>query len=72
MNEIISLPRCWWSNVEFAILRNGVKSPEYRDALAHPGTCLLPSGHEGPHEWTFDGDVTFTFAPKGGKEGGWG
>lgn len=58
------MSRCWRSNVEFAESRHGDNSPEYRHALHRPATCLLPQGHAGPHEFTFDGDVRFTFSVK--------
>lgn len=24
-------------------------------------TCMLPQGHDGPHEWTPDSEITITF-----------
>jgi hypothetical protein len=26
-------------------------------------TCMLPANHSGPHVWTNDDEITFTFAP---------
>lgn len=26
-------------------------------------TCMLPDGHEGPHEWTRDDQIYIAFAP---------
>ncbi len=53
---------CWadaWGDHE-------VGSPEYLAArLAWPrgGTCLLPDGHDGPHEFTPDDQIFVIFAP---------
>jgi hypothetical protein len=32
-------------------------------------TCLLPDGHDGPHEFTDDADITVTFAEKEEDDG---
>lgn len=26
-------------------------------------TCMLPDGHDGPHEWSRDDEITIRFAP---------
>lgn len=26
-------------------------------------TCMLPDGHDGPHEWTRDDEIRIIFAP---------
>ncbi len=36
-------------------------TPEWLEALENNGTCLLPAGHEGPHEWTPDQEVVVQF-----------
>lgn len=59
------MTRCWQGNVEVARMRHGDHGREYRDALDRPSTCLLPRGHAGAHEFTFDGDVVFVFTPPG-------
>lgn len=30
----------------------GEDSPQHLSALDNDGSCLLPDGHDGPHEWT--------------------
>jgi hypothetical protein len=57
------MSRCFTSNAWHARVNAGDNSPEYWAALERPCTCLLPSGHAGAHEWTFDGDVVFSFIP---------
>jgi hypothetical protein len=54
---------CWMSNVEFARNRHGELSPEYRDALAAPATCLGIKGHHSRHNFVPDGSVSFEFVP---------
>ena len=27
-------------------------------------TCMLEAGHDGPHKWTRDDQITVSFAPK--------
>lgn len=48
---------CFLSNVEEAMMLHGEGSKEYLDAMDIPCTCLLPRGHKGPHQWTFDGEA---------------
>ncbi|MBM4321578.1 MAG: hypothetical protein FJ125_16955 [Deltaproteobacteria bacterium] len=49
---------CWQDRLDW-VWQQGAKlgSPEYLDALEHPATCMLPAGHEGPHEWTPDEEI---------------
>jgi len=35
---------------------------EWAEAVVHGATCLLPDGHDGPHEWTSDDDFVIKFA----------
>lgn len=49
---------CWQDRLDW-VWQQGAKlgSPAYLDALEHPATCMLPAGHEGPHEWTSDEEI---------------
>lgn len=51
--------KCWKSNVEAARETHGRGSREYLEAMDCPSSCLLLEGHAGPHQYTFDGDVSF-------------
>lgn len=49
---------CWMGYIES--LEFG--SPEWADACPQSdATCLLPDGHEGPHEWTPDREIQVRF-----------
>jgi len=50
-------PHCWKSNVEEAAEIHGYASEQWGDAMNHPSTCMLLEGHEGPHDFVFDGDI---------------
>jgi hypothetical protein len=52
---------CWadYSNCLYAGL-----APFYADLYSVGGTCLLPSDHIGPHEFTRDDEILVTFAPR--------
>lgn len=58
---------CFMSNVTVAKAEHGAGSTPYLDALDIPCTCLLRKGHKGPHQWTFDGAVTFEFTSEKAK-----
>lgn len=58
---------CWTGNVEYAEETYGLGSKEWIEAMENPSTCMLLNKHEGPHEFTFDGDISLSFAPKDGK-----
>jgi hypothetical protein len=61
---------CWTSKREWCEQTYGHASTEYLDTYDIPGgdaTCLLPAGHDGPHEWTPDGGIVVEF--KGPEEG---
>ncbi|MDY0059811.1 MAG: hypothetical protein RBU45_08385 [Myxococcota bacterium] len=49
---------CWQDRLDW-VWQKGAKlgSPEYLDAIEHPATCMLPAGHEGPHEWMPDEEI---------------
>ena len=36
-----------------------VDGPDDTDGMSQ--TCMLPDGHQGPHEWTRDSDILVTF-----------
>jgi hypothetical protein len=55
---------CWTSKREWCAQTYGHASTEYLDTYDLPGgnaTCLLPEGHDGPHEWTSDGGIVVEF-----------
>ena len=52
---------CWAGNAEHAEREHGYWSPEHRAADARRAICLLPDGHDGPHEWTPLEDVAVEF-----------
>lgn len=53
---------CWTGNDEAAEQEHGFGSPEWAEAYQEPATCMLPHGHEGPHEFTPDDRIGVTFA----------
>lgn len=58
---------CWKGNVEDIEERFGQHSPEHLRTYEPDfvgGTCMLLDGHDGPHEFTPDGDIRITFAPE--------
>lgn len=42
---------CLESNIDWAEKTFGTESEEYGRALNNPSYCMLPDGHEGPHEF---------------------
>lgn len=54
---------CWMGRLEHAEETYGPSSDEALRAFDEPGTCMLPDGHAGPHEFTPDDQITITFAP---------
>jgi hypothetical protein len=52
---------CWadYSSCMYAGL-----APFDDDLYSVGGTCLLPAGHAGPHEFTRDDEIVVTFAPR--------
>lgn len=57
---------CWTSKREWASATFGPYSDEYFDTYEECGgsgdsVCMLPDGHEGPHEWTATSDIAVTF-----------
>lgn len=55
---------CWKDKREWALETFGEHSDEHLATHMDGGnaTCLLEDGHEGPHEWTADGDIVVSFA----------
>jgi len=39
-----------------------IGTEEWVDAVVNSATCLLPDGHDGPHEWTPDEEFEIEFA----------
>jgi hypothetical protein len=56
---------CWADKSTWAFEKFGPSSDEWADTVLNNGTCLLPAGHEGEHEWTPDGEIMVTFKTKG-------
>ncbi len=59
---------CWADKREFLEdLAKVAPSPELLAQIEETwemnGTCLLESGHAGPHEWTPDDQIFVKFAP---------
>jgi hypothetical protein len=63
------MPICFISKWDWAEATYGPDSPEYLAVTEEdcPSTCVLPKGHDGPHEWTRDDEVVFTF-PRPSKD----
>lgn len=55
------MKRCWKGKREWAEEAHGWGSPEWAQAYVEDGTCLLPDGHPGEHEWTPDADIVISF-----------
>ena len=55
---------CWQDSVEEATKKYGFGSTEWAEAVNNPSTCMLEAGHNGPHEFTPDGQIVITFAAK--------
>jgi len=63
---------CWKGKREWIEETQGVGSPEwcaivgdyYSDEPYHDATCLLPAGHDGPHDFTPDEEIMVSFAPR--------
>jgi hypothetical protein len=56
---------CWKDHGEYLEETYGYDSDEYRITWSpnwHSGTCMLPDGHEGPHDFTDDREIGITFA----------
>jgi hypothetical protein len=51
-----------WADYGFCMLAG--LAPFDADLYSVGGTCLLPSGHAGPHEFTRDDEILVTFAPR--------
>lgn len=55
---------CWESKIDWIEQTYGDKSDQYYEYMASlvpSGTCLLPSGHDGPHAWTDDEEIVVRF-----------
>lgn len=53
--------RCWQDKAQFFADEFGEFSDKALEAQQRPGTCLLPDGHSGPHEFTADDRITVSF-----------
>ena len=58
---------CWELKSEYMAEVYGENSEEYFDALVNEGICLLPAGHEGPHEFVPEDEVGIRFEEDVGK-----
>ena len=63
------MTHCWMGRTEWIEQTYGYLSDEYiaDAAAAYDGkmsaTCMLPDGHDGPHEFTDDDQIRISFAP---------
>jgi len=51
---------CWKDKYEY-LVEIGADPEEIWDAYVNPGTCLLPEGHEGPHDFVPDSEILIEF-----------
>jgi hypothetical protein len=52
---------CW---ADYSTCLHAGLAPFDADLYSVGGTCLLPSGHIGPHEFTRDDEILVTFSPR--------
>ena len=54
---------CWMGKTEYNEEKYGWGTPEYWEHWeeSQGKTCLLPDGHDGPHEWTDDSEIVVEF-----------
>ena len=53
---------CWKGKVQHMEEEYGFGSTEWAEAVCEgDGTCMLPAGHDGPHEWTPDDQIIVSF-----------
>lgn len=55
---------CWTGKTEYMEEKFGYGSEEWAEAFNNNGTCMLPDGHEGEHEFTPDNQILVTFPDK--------
>ncbi len=65
------MSHCWMGRTEWIEETYGYLSEEYiadaadaYDDSYMSSTCMLLDGHEGPHEFTRDDQITIAFAPR--------
>lgn len=55
-------PHCWKDKTEHITDLHGFGSDEWAESFNEPSaTCMLESGHEGPHEFVPDSQIGVTF-----------
>ena len=61
---------CWTDEREHAEEVHGRLSPQWAEVWFRDvsGTCMLPQGHDGPHQFTPDDQIGVTFAPDSADE----
>ena len=53
---------CWKDRLEWAEEHYGVGSKAWKIASGAPSaSCMLPDGHDGPHEWVEDKQIKVKF-----------
>ena len=57
---------CWKDKSEWAEETYGIGSPEWADVIINGNaTCMLPTGHEGEHDFVDDGQIGIAFLKPG-------
>lgn len=55
---------CWEDLHDWAAQTYGWGSDKWAEIYSGDNaTCMLPAGHEGPHQWTDDKKIGVTFLP---------
>jgi len=58
------MSRCWTDYLDWCEKTYGPNSEQEAETyFTGNKTCLLPQGHEGPHEWTPDEEILVAFKP---------
>lgn len=58
---------CWTCRREWLEARYGFHSEQHLETYSQDfidGTCMLPAGHAGPHDFTPDHAIRITFSDK--------
>ena len=53
--------RCWTDKAAWLDDNGALPIDVVQCQIEGNATCLLPDGHDGPHEWTPDSEITVRF-----------